>query len=303
MRQRRPFRCLLGPALLVCLAPGCLSLHSERPVKVLVRDAETKNPVPDAEVRLTYRSRPSDIPTPASEKTKTDGIALLTTTPNGKDALIVQASANGYSPESMVISSTKVEEIEPAGWFESVERRSVTYIVDVYSGPPFAVELTIPVGMHGLIKAELQIQDDANCAPKQRTFQYRVEPTGSVMIAGPAQLRRVNPATYIARYADGTPLGQRMDKTQIGFRWLKHEGNVEYFVVGTQAEYDNYHHQLFPDEPSSPAPSSSGRGGGGGGGRGGRGGGGGGGGGGGFGGGGRGGFGGGGYGGPGGFSQ
>ncbi len=202
MRQRRTFRGLLGPALLVCLVPGCLSLHSERPVKVLVRDAETKEPIKEAEVRLTYRTRAAEASTPTTEKTKTDGIARMTTTPNGKDALIIQASTRHTSSHGVEDPTAVERSNRPVG--SRRPSRSVTFIMDVYRGPPFAVDLTIPTGLRGLIKAELQIQDDANCTLGQRNFQFLVEPTGSVMIAR-LPVRRVGRPPCLARMPTARP--------------------------------------------------------------------------------------------------
>jgi uncharacterized membrane protein YgcG len=259
--------------LLGSLLPGCLSFHRERPVAIMVRDAETKQPLPAADVHLSYRARPSEAPAESSETTKTDGIARLTTTPNGKDPLVIRASAQGYMTESIVKSDEVVEQIEPAGWFESVNRRPVNFILEVYKGPPFSVELAVATGYRGLVKAELRIQDNLSCAPGERRFQYMVEPNGNVIIAGPAQLRHVNPADYQAHYVDGTVLGNHIDVNQVGWRWLKHEGNFEYFVIGTKGDLEMWRRQLFPNEPSAPAETTGRRGGGGRGGRGGGGGG------------------------------
>ena len=50
MGDRRP-RFL---TLALALAPGCQALHPYRPVPVLVRDAETKEPIAGAQVRVSY---------------------------------------------------------------------------------------------------------------------------------------------------------------------------------------------------------------------------------------------------------
>ncbi len=47
-------RYLIYPALSVVLASGCLCFQSTRPIAVRAVDAETKQPIPGAVVRISY---------------------------------------------------------------------------------------------------------------------------------------------------------------------------------------------------------------------------------------------------------
>jgi uncharacterized membrane protein YgcG len=124
----------------------------------------------------------------------------------------------------------------------------------------------------------LNFRDDFAIPRGQRVFSFEANASGLVKGTGPAVLRKVSASSYSARFTDGTPLTDKMDATQVGIRWLKREGDAEVFVVGTQADYDQYRKEAGPTT-SQPANNSKqggkgGRGGrGGGGGRGGAGGG------------------------------
>ena len=78
MRNRRLVRPLIYAALLLALAPGCQVFQSGRPVSVLAVDAETKKPIPGAEVRISYPLTPAyRAPAESSGKTGEDGVAAL----------------------------------------------------------------------------------------------------------------------------------------------------------------------------------------------------------------------------------
>jgi hypothetical protein len=161
----------------------------------------------------------------------------------------------------MLVSDENVEKIEPLGLFEAKSRRSPAVVMALYSGQPFSVELVVPPGFRGMIKASVQFRDDLPCPIGQRVFTYRVD-SGSVQLIGPAILRRLQPAKYVVKYTDGIELvSGRADASRVVCHWLKHEGSWEYFAVGSEAEIAQYRRDLFPVTPESPAPSSSSRGG------------------------------------------
>ncbi len=269
MRNRRLARSLLYLVCLLSLTPGCQAFHSYRPVGVLVQDAETKRPIPAAEVYLTYPlMKDSTAPCNSSGISREDGIARLRAAPYGKYGIQVKALAQGYQLEETTLGVSTVEKLETAHLFEETDKRPRDIVVEMYADPRFMVELIVPAGYRGLVKAELQVQDDAPCTPGQRSFRYEVSPTGIVVAKGPSVLGRITVLDYRASYLNGTQLGEDMDAVKVGFRWLKTEGKEQFFVVGTQGDYDALRRRLVPDEVKREIHSSDG--GGKGGGRGGR---------------------------------
>jgi hypothetical protein len=249
MRNRRPARCLLYLICLLACGPGCQVLYRYRPVAVLVRDAETKKPIANADVHLCYPlTRDSLAPYDSSDRTHEDGIARLRAAPYGDFGVRVEASSHGYLAEELNVSSAMIEHIDPAHPFEAVERRRAEFVVELYAEPRFTVELVVPNGYRGLIKAEVQVQNDVAAPPGQRCFAYEVSDANTVLVKGPKVIGRIYPSDYKARYTDGTPLSGDMTLMKVGFRWLRGEGKEQYFVIGTQADYDLYRRTISAEE-------------------------------------------------------
>lgn len=221
--------CLVGPVLLLALG-GCQALYRYRDVPVLARDAETKQPIPGAEVRIYYPLTPaSRAPWTSSGETGQDGVARLRAAPCGDAGARVEVTVAGYLFEGKDLPDEFVQAGKSAGPF----------VMDLYAGPRAAVELVLPAGYRGRVKAEVVVNEDAPCAPGQRCFRYEVPPSGVVRVAGPVLLRRVLPPDFRACYADGTPLSAEAHDDQVGFWPLACEGGYQVFFAGTRAEHDN----------------------------------------------------------------
>lgn len=249
MHKHRVAERLLCLVLLLGLHPGCQLFPSGRPLAVLVRDAETKKPIATAEVYLCQRLKPDEVaPCRSSAFTQANGIARLRAGPAGGYGLQVQAVAQGYLPEKVNVSADALQTNTAAGSSAKSKPRRPDLVVEVYAEPTFRVELVVPPGYRGLVKAEIQLQDNLPIAPGQRCFQFPVSSTGEVQVRGPSLLQRIDAADYRARYANGPLLAPTLDAEKIGFRWLKGVGNRHYFVVGTLTDYEALHRQLVPEE-------------------------------------------------------
>ncbi len=251
MRNLRRIRRLPLLVCLLAMASGCQVLYRYRPVAVLVRDAETKKPIADADVHLSYPlSRDSLAPFDSSQRTGSEGVAHLRAAPYGDFGVHIEASAPGYLGEQLNVSTEMIQRISAAHPFEDVERRAADFVVEMYAEPRFTVELIVPTGYRGTIKAEVQIQDDVAAPPGQRCFRYEVV-DGFVRVKGPGVLRRISPTEFHARYVDGTPLAGDMTLWKVGFRWLRSEGKEQCFVVGTKSEYDMQRRSAPGEEPAA----------------------------------------------------
>lgn len=241
MEDRLHARCLFFPVLLLASAPGCQALHHYRPVAVEAVDAETQQPIPGADVRIWYPlAPPSQAPWYSTGTTGDDGIVRLRAAPFGYGGLAVEGNAKGYLLEQKNLSVEAVHAIAPAHAFEAVDQRPVSVVLAMYAEPRPAVELVVPTGYRGMVKADVQVQEGASCPPGQRCFSYAVPPSGDVEVIGPAMLKRVDPPSFRARYADGTPLGRPdKDYAAVGFWWMKSEGRCQFFLVGTRSEYES----------------------------------------------------------------
>jgi hypothetical protein len=252
MRNRRLVRRLLCLVLLFCLDVGCQSFQGDHSLSVLVRDAETKKPIATAEVYLCQILKQDEVaPCHSSSFTQSDGVARLRSEPGGTNGIQVQAVAQGYLPEKLDVPAEQANVRRPPTGPQNKPTdagRSPDVVVEVYAEPAFRVELLLPPGYRGPIKAEIQIQDNLPLPPGQRCFRFPVSASGDVQIVGPSLLQRVPAQEYQARYANSPVLGTAMDAEKIGFRWLKGAGNRHFFVVGTQLDYETLHQQMAPDE-------------------------------------------------------
>jgi hypothetical protein len=209
-------------------------------VAILARDAETGKAIPGAEVHVSYPlEQPHFGPSVSSSTTRNDGVARIWSAPYSDDGMLMQVSALGYMAEEKVAPLKAVEAIEPAHLFEQVEQRPVNFVVDLYAEPRPKIELIVPNGFRGIIRAEERIDDRALCPPGKRVFSYRVSNTGEVRLEGPAMLRRAVFADADARYEDGTPLSSSAKLTDLGFWWLRADSGYQLFVVNTRIEYDS----------------------------------------------------------------
>jgi len=242
--------CLLCLIFVVGLVSGCQVFHEERTVAVLVRDAETKKPVATAEVYLCQRLKRNEV-APCRSKggfTQADGITRVRAEPAGELGLQVQAIAQGYLPEKVDLAADALKTSTPPAASAKGQARSPEVVVEMYAEPAFSVELVLPPGYRGLVKAEVQLQDKLPLTARQRCYRFPVSASGEVQVRGPSLLRRVPVADFRARYANGPLLGTRMDAEKIGFHWLKGAGNQHYFVAGTQLDYEKLHAQYAAEE-------------------------------------------------------
>jgi hypothetical protein len=228
---------LWSAILLMAAFAGCQSLHSYRPVVFLVRDAETHQPITEAEVQVCYPlTRPSVAPHDAKGSTNEQGTARLEVALVDDDVIHAEASARGYMTEGIRLPLEVVRACKPSPLFGNDEKRAINFMLDLYAEPRFQIELVLPNGYRGIVRADVQLQEQLPAAPGQRSYSYQVGPKGDVLVNGPVVLRHVMPRDYRARFADGTPLKTDPASTDVALRPLRAEGQVEYFVVGIESE-------------------------------------------------------------------
>jgi hypothetical protein len=236
--------------------PGCLTLDRYRPVDVVVQDAETGQPIPAAAVRISYPlTRSSFAPHESSSVTGLDGVARVDTARNPEACVFLDATAADYLSYPRDLSAELARHSEPASWFGATSSPPLRLAVTLYAAPRFCIEWTVPTGFRGLMKAEVQLDDNLACPVAQRCFRFDVPPSGQIQVTVPGLLRHYPPA-YRARYADGTALSADMDALKIGIQWLKRDGAYEYFVVGTQVDYENFRRES-PSRSAGPEQSTS----------------------------------------------
>jgi hypothetical protein len=84
-------------------------------------DAESKRPIPAAEVRISPYSRSSFTAlSPSRDTTRDDGMAHLWCDPSAEIGITVEATAEG-------------DEAEPSGWFPAIDPRPADVVTEQYA--------------------------------------------------------------------------------------------------------------------------------------------------------------------------
>jgi hypothetical protein len=219
--NHRLVRGSLNTLLLLVATSGCQMLQPPAPVDVQVRDAETKAPIGGAQVRVWHSG---DHAVVTNGTTGPDGLAHVPVPPAVDTPLLYDVTANGYLPRQ----SERLTEQTPTG-----------VILELYAGPRPTVELGVPDGYSGVVRAAIRVQNDLPFKPGQRLFSFNVPASGVVAVVLPPLFGRDITPDIRARYANGTPLPRDAQALDMGCRWLQADPEKEYvLVIGTQWEAD-----------------------------------------------------------------
>jgi hypothetical protein len=247
---------LTGPTV------GCQTLQPSTPLTVQVRDAETQAPVPSATVRL-WRFGTHAADRDQSFTTASDGNALAHLGPPDDNGVMVEVIGPGHLSTQKAVPNDVVQALASATFFHPYKGPPLAVTVEVYAGPRPTAELVVPDGFRGLIKADVRVLPNGSWPPGQRTFTYTVPSSGAVDVSGPPLFALGAGPEIVARFASGAPLPKDPPKgEEVGFRWLRHEGSVMYYVVGTAADFAEARSHM-PRNDSGYGDGSSKRGGGG----------------------------------------
>ncbi|WP_020468615.1 carboxypeptidase-like regulatory domain-containing protein [Zavarzinella formosa] len=244
---------VLSCVTLLPLTTGCQSTYRTRPVEVMVRDAESHQPIANAEVQMVHHHTASDSATATTGNT---GVALVEFVPNGSEPAMISITAKGYQNEFKVVSDSDIIKISPKPFFGGADAHPADFVLDVYPDPPFDVMIVLTTGFRGLLKADVSLRDNP-VESGQRTYPFYADRNGEVKINGPKILDRVAIVNYRARYEGGDQTLGEMDEKTVGIRWLKKDGTKEIFVVGTQTEFEQFRKELVPQQNMNPGPSDA----------------------------------------------
>jgi hypothetical protein len=219
-------RLMLPIAALLALG-GCQSLHPPPPVAVEVRDAETKQPIEGARVRMWHQAVHSVATTGT---TGADGVARIAEPPAGDTPILYEVGANGYLAR---------ETDHPA------ERTAAGVVFELFAEPRPALELVVPNSFRGVIRMKIHVQDDLAYPAGKRVFPYSVPASGEVDVALPPIFGRGATPEIRTRFADGTAIPRDAKGFEVGCRWLKADPENGYiFVIGTQWEGDTVRREI-----------------------------------------------------------
>jgi uncharacterized membrane protein YgcG len=230
-------RVLLGPLVLLPALMGCHLGHTVPTIPIVVLDAETKMPVPGAEVRLWSPSDNRKTTTEPSGTTGPDGIARIQAEYPKEADILVEVVAQGYLQDDIDrILAGKVPGAPTGGG-----------IVEIYKGPRPVLELVIPTDLRGDLKVELRTQDATPDQLGKRTFRYTA-PSGRfgstempvAHVVGPPILEGRRGPEFRGIYAStDKPMPLEPKDNEIVLRWVRSEGSDHFFVIGTKIDQES----------------------------------------------------------------
>ncbi|HEV3146801.1 MAG TPA: carboxypeptidase-like regulatory domain-containing protein [Gemmataceae bacterium] len=198
---------------------------------VTVRDAETDQPIPSAQVRVWHFNQTSSANSNHTVATDRSGKAQLQGLSGKTDDLVLEVAAKGYATEE--------KSIDPAGQISIL----------LYAEPNPTIELTVPGLYRGLVSVRVQIRDNQKTAPGERVFSFEIPESGVVEVAAPALFQHMSP-DFRAKYADGAALPDRPQGPEVGLWWLKTSGEYEVFLIGTKGDYEAYWREHANEQPN-----------------------------------------------------
>jgi uncharacterized membrane protein YgcG len=210
-------------------------MHPTPVIPIVVLDAETKAPIPGAEVRLWSPSDNRKTTVEPSGTTGSDGIVKIKAEYPKEADVLIEVAASGYLQDEMDrVLAGKVTGAPAGGG-----------IVEIFKGPRPNIEIVVPTVFRGDLKVEVKIQDAAPDQLGKRTFRFQAPPPvlGSsaipvVHVVGPPVLEgRLGPEFH-GIYENGTPMPAEPKDKDIVLRWVRSEGLDQYFVVGTKIDQE-----------------------------------------------------------------
>jgi hypothetical protein len=228
-------------ALILPELGGC-AIYSYRPVDVKVIDAESEQPIADANVWVGYVSM-FVFNAPTQHSVTTDSAGRATIPVANFRGTVWGFGARGYLPTDAYSQSNDRLPHQGCPTFDQPTGREAT--IRLYRGPKPTITVIVPNGYRGPLwvhrrPAARWIQDTKG----KRDFIYHAAADGYVRIdATRLLLESVDDLDIKVRYEDGTPIVQVRDgapnETEVALRWVTCQGNEKsVFVVGTKADED-----------------------------------------------------------------
>jgi hypothetical protein len=248
---------------LATFATGCHAIQPSTPIAVTVRDAETHAPVSGATVHM-WRYGSHEKERDVSFTTGADGVAHVRLAPPDEGGVFASVSSPNCLPVQVNLPQDISDALTSAKPFHPYSGPPLSITVDVFAGPRPTVELVLPSGFRGLVKAKVCVNAEGQWTPGQRAFSYKVPADGVVRVEGPPVFGQATGPDFVAKFADDTPLPKDGKGDVVALRWIRREGNEVCFAVGTITDETNARRSLgdlidnTPNSKPSERPANSG---------------------------------------------
>jgi len=236
----------LACCLLTAALAGCGLFREYRPVTIQVIDGETRQPLPGAEVSVSYPNM-LDFTAPTPVSGVTDGRGAVTLEVGEYCNKQLSAERAAYSQVGRVVLRPGFIAALP----REASRRDVHYILELWADPNPVVEFVIPPGYRGPIKARFEPANSQDFQPGQRVFQCRIDEAGRVTVKAPKLVDGNSHSTKFAARCEGgnlLPEGRDSKPDEVALRSVNSgypNQLTRLFIIGTQVEADALHERTI----------------------------------------------------------
>jgi hypothetical protein len=233
-----------------CGPAGCGLSHEYRPMRVLVRDAETKEPVPGAEVEGWYFTM-LDVFGPFRPEGVTDANGVTTLWVGPDRGFTLRVDEPGYLMTDADKDHRYFLTLPKKGGPNDDPRR-IDHVIDLPPSPKPTFVVVVPKGYRGLLRVRFEPTEDASFTP-QRTYIVRADQDGRVVVRVPKSVYLTEHGREIAaRERDGAkvPWDARCPRSEeVALRHLGSTEDTELCLIGTGPEAEAIYKRILRQGP------------------------------------------------------
>ncbi len=255
MFKRSELLMYLCVALSLLTHSGCVTVskYSKKPVDILVVDAETNQPIENAQVKISYYRgslligpRPLSINKPNDQTCMTDSSGECTIPIANFNGPSWTVAADGFNKRSVGSLFSRHQRI-PLELIPPNENASYDAVIRLYRNPTPTYEISVPNGYQGplLIKETLFDENLDAIEDGKRHFVYRPNKNGYVEVQVIPLVNHVGGLIDIDfRFEDGSKIPSKKEGVSDEAVVLRYVGS-DIYVLGTKADYNAMHRKVF----------------------------------------------------------
>jgi hypothetical protein len=223
---------------------GCGLFHEYRPMHVLVRDAETKQPLAGVEVRGWYMTM-MDVFGPNTPHGTTDKDGLVTLQIGPDRLFVLRVIEDGYLLADTDATQEYFKKLPRKGDPDDLPGR-IDFVFDLKPEEHPTFILIIPDNYRGLVKVCYEPTETVK-VERRRNYEIPVGVDGLAVVRMPEALCRPAAIRWVtaAREKSGKRVERNLDMNsrQIGLWPLRKTDDIEVYFVGTAAKWEKLQRQ------------------------------------------------------------
>ncbi|MEO2091893.1 MAG: hypothetical protein ABGY75_20770 [Gemmataceae bacterium] len=237
---------VLWIGLIASSLTGCGLFHEYRPMRVLVRDAETKQPLPGAEIEGMNMVM-LDVFGPSSPHGTTDASGVATLKIGPERGFDLRVDEPGYE---------MTDHREESSYFNTLPKRGgpgddpkrIDVVMDLPRRHGTTVVVVVPDGYRGLVRVKFEPTDDPP-DPTKHVYTAVADASGRAVVRVPEiSLSR----DIAARYRNGKKVpwdANSPNSDRVAIRHLADTLDTSLYLIGTGPEAEEHDQQIRKQKP------------------------------------------------------